>query len=127
MESGLLKDFGLRLRALREKRGLTQVELARMIGVHKVQLLRYEHGAASPTAERIVGMARALRVTADALLRGDRKGEETLPFGNVRLYERFRELDRLPKQDQETVLHLVDAVLAKHQLEHLADRVRKSA
>ena len=66
-----------------------------------------------------------LRVSADTLLRGTRNGEEDLPFKNVRLFERFRLLDALPKDAQETVLRLVDAVLAKHELEHLAERVKR--
>lgn len=113
----LLKDFGARLKALREKRGLSQAELADMAGVFKGQLLRYEHGRSSPTAEKIVALARVLRVSTDALLRGDRKGEESIGLDNVRLFERFRILDSLPKQDQEVVLQLVDAVIAKRRMQ----------
>ncbi len=113
----LLKDFGARLKALREKRGLSQAELAAMTGVFKGQLLRYEHGRSSPTAEKIVALARVLRVSTDALLRGDRKGEEPIELDNVRLFERFRILSGLPKQDQEIVVQLVDAVIAKRRMQ----------
>ncbi len=123
-ENDLLKEFAARLKRLREKRGLSQAELAEMIGVHKSHLLRYEHGQASPTAERIVALARVLRVTADALLRGDRKGEEPLEFENVRLHEQMRVLDRLPHSDQQTVIDLIDAVIARHEVEHVVDRRR---
>lgn len=126
-ENTLLKDFGARLKRLREKRGLSQAELAEMIGVHKSHLLRYEHGQTSPTAEKIVALARILRVTADALLRGDRKGEERLEFENVRLFEQMRLLDRLPRSEQQTVIDLIDAVLARYEVQHVVDRRRPAA
>jgi transcriptional regulator with XRE-family HTH domain len=125
-EKTLLKDFGARLKRLREKRGLSQAELADMIGVHKSHMLRYEHGQTSPTAERIIALARVLRVTADALLRGDRKGEEPLEFANLRLYEQMRVLDQLPRSDQQTVIDLIDAVIARHEVQHVVDRRRPS-
>jgi transcriptional regulator with XRE-family HTH domain len=121
-ESTLLKEFGQRLKALREKRGLTQVDLARAIGVHKMQLLRYEHGQSSPTAERVIGLARVLRVTADVLLRGDRKGEESIPFENIQLFERMRVLDRLPRSELTTVLDVIDAVIARHEMKGVVER-----
>lgn len=121
----LLKDFGGRLRALREKRGLSQAELSDMTGVFKGQLLRYEHGRSSPTAEKIVALAKALRVTTDALLRGDRKGEETLDF-DVRLFERFRSLHDLPKADQDVVIEVADAVIARHRIEGVVLQRRRA-
>lgn len=122
-----MTSFGPRLRELREKRGLSQQELAQAIGAHWTQISRYERGLQLPTADRIVDLTKVLRVSPNGLLLGDRNGDEKLDFKNVRLYERLRALDALPKEEQETVLRLVDAVLAKHELEHLADRVRRPA
>ena len=121
----MLKGFGARVRALREKRSLSQQELADMVGLHLSQLGRIERGSHAPSAVTLLALARALRATTDALLRGDRSGEEPLQIENVRLFERFRALQGLPKEEQDTVLRLVDAVLAKHQFEHLAERVKR--
>ena len=122
-----LKGFGPRLREIREKRGMSQHELARALGAHWTQVSRYERDLQLPTADRVVGLAQVLHTSLDALLLGEREPEDQLELKNVRLYERFRELDQLPKEEQETVLRLVDAVLAKHKLEHLADQVRSKA
>lgn len=122
-----MTSFGPRLREFREKRGLSQQELSQAVGAHWTQISRYERGLQLPTADRIVALSRVLRVTPNALLLGERNGDEKLEFKNIRLYERFRALDVLPKDEQETVVRLVDAVLAKHRLEHLADDVRRSA
>lgn len=122
-----LKGFGARLRDWRDRRGLTQEDLARAAGSTWMQISRYERDVHLPALEKIAAIARVLRVSVDTLLWGETKPEEKLEFQNLRLYERLRELDRLPKDEQETVLRLIDAVLAKYELEHLAARVRRSA
>lgn len=111
-----LKDFGTRLRALREKRELSQQELADMVGIHLSQLGRIERGVSTPSSETVVALAHALRATTDALLRGDRAGEEELEIQNVRLYERFRALETLGRDEQETAIKLIDALVAKEKV-----------
>lgn len=112
-----MKGFGPRLKELRERRGLTQEDLARAVGTEWMLISRYERGIHLPAADNIVGLSQALHVTTDLLLRGDRTGEERLEFKNLRLYERFRVLDELPRQDQDVVVQLVDAVIAKRRME----------
>lgn len=122
-----MKGFGARLKALREKRGLSQQELADLVGVHLSQLSRLERGTSFPSAETVLALGRALRATTDALLRGDKSGEEPLQIENVRLFERFRTLEGIGREEQETAIKLIDALVAKHELEHLADRVKRPA
>lgn len=114
-----MEGFGARLRELREKRGLTQQDLAEAVGAHWMQISRYERGVQLPTADRVVALAKVLRVTADGLLLGKPKGEEKIDFKNVRLYERFRALDELPRQDQDIALQLIDAIIAKRRMTRL--------
>jgi transcriptional regulator with XRE-family HTH domain len=126
-EEAPLKDFGQRVRRLREKRGLTQDELATAIGVTIGIVSRYERNVHLPTADKVVALARVLHVTADCLLRGDRKGEEPVPFQNVRLFERFRSLDRLPKNEQEAVMRIMDAVIERHEYHEVSERRRATS
>lgn len=126
MMSEGLKGFGERLKALREKRGITQQELAQMTGSDWSQISRYEREVNLPTADRVVALARALRVSPNKLLLGTR-GEEKIEFSNIRLYERFLKLDKLPKDEQEIALQILDGVVAKYELANLADRVKRSA
>lgn len=117
-----LKAFGPRLRTYREKRGLTQQDLAQSIGATVMLISRYERGIHLPTADKIVALAEVLRVSTDTLLRGDRNGEQPLPFDNVRLFERMRVLDRLPRPEQNTVLDVIDAVIARHEVKGVLER-----
>jgi transcriptional regulator with XRE-family HTH domain len=59
---------GKRLRQLRERAGLTQVELSLKAGVNVMACSRIERGAVEPTLSTIQGFARALDVSVDELL-----------------------------------------------------------
>lgn len=60
--------FASRLRAARERQGLNQTELGRLIGVEQQQINRWESGRNVPNIETAVILARALEVTSDYLL-----------------------------------------------------------
>lgn len=59
---------GDRLRQTREKRGLTQRELAQLCGINDHQIFRYENGKADPMAASLEQVARHLQVSTDYLL-----------------------------------------------------------
>ena len=112
---------------MREKRGLTQEDLGRAIDADWMRISRYERAVNLPAADTVVALARALHVTTDYLLRGDRTGEEAIEFSDIRLFERVRALDKLPKAERDAVLRLVDAVLAQHEFGRMAERLKQTA
>jgi len=59
---------GDRLKAIRERRDLTQEELAERLGSGQSQLNKYENGKADPSPDVLVRLAEELEVTADWLL-----------------------------------------------------------
>ena len=61
-------DFGIRLRQLREDRGLSQVSIAKKLGVSKETIYRYEHNVQDPSVERVKQLAVILRTSSDYLL-----------------------------------------------------------
>ena len=62
--------LGDRIRHARERVGLSQIELARRIGLSKNAMNSIEAGDADPRASRIVAIAQELGVSTDALLLG---------------------------------------------------------
>jgi transcriptional regulator with XRE-family HTH domain len=118
-----MKAFAARVQGLREKRGLSQGELARLLKIHVTQVSKYERGLALPSAETIVSMARLLEVSSDELLAGDgSKTPEAPEIRHLTLFDRFKKLDREiddPK-DMEAILALMDAFIAKKQFKRLA-------
>lgn len=68
MSETALPAFGQRLSALRQERGFTQEELAKVSGISKAAIGRWEMGANLPGAESVCKLADALNCSADVLL-----------------------------------------------------------
>jgi transcriptional regulator with XRE-family HTH domain len=66
----LLNRFADNVRRLRSKKGFSQKELADTVGISVSYVSMLERGKRSPPLETIEKMARALKVTPAALLRG---------------------------------------------------------
>lgn len=58
----LKKDFGLRLKELRSKKGITQYQLAEMVGIDPKHMSHIETGRSFPKADLIEKFAEALDV-----------------------------------------------------------------
>ncbi|CDH22395.1 helix-turn-helix domain-containing protein [Xenorhabdus bovienii] len=111
----LRKEFGVRLKALRKQKGWPQKELEGKVEIRFQQLNKYESGLNIPPAEMMVKLADVLGVTVDYLLTGH--PVEDSPLANSRLFRRFQVLERLAQEDQETVIKIIDAMIAKQRME----------
>lgn len=111
--------FGRRLKEARQKRNLSQKELAALVELHPRQVSKYEMGTSFPTVAKLLDLIRALHLRPEVLLADVAVDTPDVPIQNVRLFERFKELQRLPRHDQETVVELVDAVIAKGKIRKL--------
>jgi transcriptional regulator with XRE-family HTH domain len=109
--------FARRLKELRKRRGLSQKELAAAIEVHPFQVSKYETGSNFPTVGKVIEIARVLQVGMDQLF-GDVVPDAT-QVRNLRLLRRFKDLEGLPKDDQETAIKLIDALIAKGKIRKL--------
>jgi transcriptional regulator with XRE-family HTH domain len=125
----MAKAFATRLKKLRTDKGLTQRDLAKLVGCETVLISRYERGEGLPKFDTLVMLAEVLRISTDELALGRSPSEppKEPPIQNVLLLERFRELETLPREDQTMVIQLVDAVLAKRRMEAALSPVRRSA
>ena len=118
-----VKDFGRRLKTLREKRGLTQRELARLAGIDVMLVSRYERGLGYPALETVIGIARALEVSLDYLLLG-KTAEEQQPevFRHLLLAEKLRQVDQeLGRKEVDSIIEFLDAWLAKKRIRKLVN------
>lgn len=125
----MTKGFGFRLKRTRQERGLSQKDLADLIATTVMQISRYERGQILPAFETAVALAEALHISADVLLMGREEGAAAIAaptINDVRLYERFREAEKLTKQDREAIILLVDGVLARRDIEAQIDRRRRA-
>lgn len=63
-----IKDFGARIRELREEQGLSQEKLADMARLHRTAITHIERATRSSTLETIEKLAKALGVQPSDLL-----------------------------------------------------------
>jgi transcriptional regulator with XRE-family HTH domain len=101
-----------RLVELRKERGITQTDLADLIGSTQRAISHYETVAEFPPANVIVDLARALGVSTDQLL-GLKPTKKTLPTDDPdvrRLWKKFQRVLDLPEKDQRAVLRLVSSL-----------------
>lgn len=117
-----MKQFGRRLRTLRNEKGLSQADLARMAKTHPMQVGKYERGEGFPAVETLAALSRALEVSIDYLLTGEEHDSERNEdaFHFPLLLEKVRELDReIDRRDVATVLDFLDAYLAKKRIKKM--------
>jgi transcriptional regulator with XRE-family HTH domain len=95
---------------LRKQHSLTQAQLAERIGIHVVQLRRYEAGSSQPALDVIRKIATALQVSADVLLFGE---EERGPDDDLRL--QFEAVSRFDEEEKRVVRSLLEGMILKHE------------
>ena len=103
-------SFGKRLAALRKARTMTQQVLADQVGCHVTMIRRYEANETQPTLEVIRKLARALSVSADALVF---EQDERDPTDQLRL--QFEAVSQLPPEEQSVVKEVLESLIIKYQ------------
>jgi transcriptional regulator with XRE-family HTH domain len=122
--SELRKQFGQRIKAQRRQKGWTQKELGAQLGVNYQQVNKYEAGLHSPPFEKLVELAELFETSIDYLVTGNQSAPR--PLHHIRLWERFRTLEGLDHDDQESVIKVVDALIVQCQTDKFRrERERK--
>lgn len=89
---------------------MTQQALADAVGCHVTMIRRYEAGETQPTLEVIRNMARALSVSADALVfEQDERGP------GEELLLQFEAISQLPPEEQAVVKEVLESLIIKYQ------------
>lgn len=68
MPRDFMTDFGAAIRRLRERRTITQAELAERVGLGRTSMTNLERGRQNPPMSLLPDLARALGVTATELI-----------------------------------------------------------
>lgn len=66
-----MKRFGEKLRILRQRRGLTLMQLAELLDVHYTHLGKIELGKKRPSTDLVLRVADLFSVTTDQLMRDE--------------------------------------------------------
>jgi len=108
-----METIAERVARMRREKGITQVEMAQLLGVTQSVVSDYERGALRLHGELIARVAEILSVSADEILGLEAKAEKKGAVANRRLLRRIQQIDGLPKRDQEALLRTIDAFISK--------------
>jgi len=124
----LVKDLGPRLRRLRQERGWTQGELAKLLGCSQRAIVYYETTSKCPPAPIVVKLAAAFDLSMEVIL-----GEDEIPTKRAqhdpnlfqdaedrRLWKKFRMLRDLPERDQVAIFRMIVNASGARTVEHTA-------
>jgi len=108
-----LETIAQRLVRLRKERGITQAQMATLLGVSQPVVSDYERGALRLHGELILKVAEILGVSADELLGRDSQTKKARTPGKVQKV--FEEVSRLPRRQQEKVVEFVTAFVRQYE------------
>lgn len=105
------ESVGQRIARIRKLKGLTQTQLAQLIGIERTVIANYEKNRLRIYDEMVARIAIALAVSTDELL-----GLKTLPASKVdaaslRLVRRLRKIEQLPPAKQRAIIQTLDMAL----------------
>lgn len=100
--------LGDRIKEMRIRRGMLQMELAAEIGVAKSTVTGYEKNTREPDVDKLKALARVLSTTVDYLL----NGETTMELSDSAL-EIAKKYDRLDDHGKAVAEAVVDLELAR--------------
>jgi len=108
--------FGQRMAALRQQKGLTQMQLAERMNTTQKMIDYYERRSPNPTLDVMQKIAAALEVSVTELL-----GEEAVSVRAARksgptskVQKVFDEVARLPRRQQDKIVEVVSALMSQY-------------
>ena len=105
------------LAALRRERGLTQADMARIIGTHRTSYSKMEAGQQELSMRGAVNLASEFGISVDAVLgrapHPGAAGPVEPSAADVALAERLRLVDELDGDDRAVLLKLIDTFVSK--------------
>jgi transcriptional regulator with XRE-family HTH domain len=113
-------SFALRLKKARTDKGLSQTELAKLVGIHYTQIGRYEKKGAQPAADILSKLANALGVSSDFLTNGTSDDLAESSLVDKELLNQFKAIEKMNSNDKNVIKTLIDAFITKGKLKQLA-------
>ena len=101
------ENFSKRLKKVREEKGLSQAELAKVAGFQPAAISHFETGQRKPSFDNLKKLADALAVSIDYLLGRDIKRSDSLT-GQL-----FRNFEKLSETDQQMIKDVAERLAQK--------------
>jgi transcriptional regulator with XRE-family HTH domain len=99
--------FGEKIAKLKKQKKMSQIELAKVTGISRDAISKYERGDVIPSVEYAKRIADALGVSLDYLVSND-ENEQTLDNEAVK---RIKEIQELPNDEKVKIFSVIDALI----------------
>ena len=113
MKKQIKATLATRLKETRDNKEISQQELAKLAGVHYTNIGRYERGDASPSADVLNKIARALEVSPYFLMNGTLENKATDMLKDERLLIQFKKIEQLPNDKKNLLIEFLDGFIFK--------------
>ena len=114
-----MSDLGNRIQQLRKDLGMTQSQLSKQIDISMTQLVRYENKGVQPPADVLKKLSDVFGTSIDFLVNGDTDEKAKASLKDNDLLVQFQEVEKLNDEDKTVVKKLIDAFLAKKQIQKI--------
>jgi len=101
--------IGKTISIIRKERGLTQAQLASLIGITQTLISDYETGRVRLNADMIIRLTQTLEVSSDHILGLDNSNQTSAV--SLRISQRMKKIESLPSFDQKALLKTIDNAL----------------
>ena len=102
-----IERIGENIAKIRKAKGLTQSELAEIIGISQNLVSHYEVGRLKISAEMVIHFALALKVGTDRLLGLSSVDESYEPISPI-LFRKMKEIEKLPPSEKRALMKTID-------------------
>lgn len=110
-EKAFFVQLGARIAELRKAAGITQVEMAEILGVSQQTITAYEVGRRRMAISALPILAKLFGVSLDELVGESAKPSKRGP--TPKLQQQMERIGQLPKTTQRVVMEMLDGVLSQ--------------
>ena len=110
-----MTNFGDNLKKARTDKGISQSQLAELMGIHPAHISRYERNQTVPSIDVVKKFADLLEVTTDMLVYGGEKAKEKIT--DDELLTMFAKAQALSEEDRKCVKSFLKAFLFQRDMQ----------
>ncbi len=99
------------IKAIREEKGLKQIEVATYIGVDKSAYSKMEKGVRAVAVEELFKISQLFILTTDQILNYDGVLPKEITIEDKTTVEQMRLIQQLEEEDRQTIFRLIDKML----------------
>lgn len=106
-----MNTFGDNLKNARTKKGISQSQLAELIGIHSAHISRYERNQTVPSIDVVKKFADILEISTDMLVYGSEDEKAQSKIKDSELLNMFTKAQLLNEEERKCVKSLLKAYL----------------